>query len=85
VERIRELAGEKGVKASQLALAWVLAQGSDVVPIPGTTTRAHLEENVAATAVALTPDDLARIDRVAPKGAASGERYLPAGMALLNR
>jgi aryl-alcohol dehydrogenase-like predicted oxidoreductase len=85
VERIRELAGEKGVKASQLALAWVLAQGSDVVPIPGTTTRAHLEENVAATAVALTPDDLARIDRVAPKGAAAGERYLPAGMALLNR
>jgi aryl-alcohol dehydrogenase-like predicted oxidoreductase len=85
VDRIHELAREKGVKPSQLALAWVLAQGKDVVPIPGTTTRGHLEENVAAAAFALTPDDLERIEKVAPKGAAAGERYHPAGMATLNR
>jgi aryl-alcohol dehydrogenase-like predicted oxidoreductase len=85
VDRIRELATEKGVKASQLALAWVLAQGPDVAPIPGTTTRAHLEENVAAVGISLTPDDLARIEKVAPKGVASGERYHPAGMASVNR
>jgi len=85
VERIRELASEKGVKPSQLALAWVLAQGKDVAPIPGTTTRAHLEENVAAAAIALSSEDLARIDRVAPKGAAAGDRYHAAGMATLNR
>jgi aryl-alcohol dehydrogenase-like predicted oxidoreductase len=85
VERIRELAAEKGAKPSQLALAWVLAQGKDVVPIPGTTTRAHLEENVAATRIALSGEDLARIDAVAPKGAAAGERYHAAGMATVNR
>jgi aryl-alcohol dehydrogenase-like predicted oxidoreductase len=73
------------VKPSQLALAWVLAQGKDVVPIPGTTTRAHLEENVAATRIALSGEDLARIDAVAPKGAAAGERYHAAGMATVNR
>jgi aryl-alcohol dehydrogenase-like predicted oxidoreductase len=82
VEKIRELAAEKGVKPAQLALAWVLAQG--VVPIPGTTTRAHLEENVAAAGIALSPRDLARIDEVAPKGAAAGERYHAAGMATLD-
>jgi aryl-alcohol dehydrogenase-like predicted oxidoreductase len=85
VDRIRELAGEKGVKPAQLALAWVLAQGKDVVPIPGTTTRTHLEENVAAAAIGLTRDDLARIDTAAPKGAAAGDRYHPAGMATVNR
>jgi hypothetical protein len=85
VERIRELAAEKKVKPSQLALAWVLAQGKDVVPIPGTTTRVHLEENVAAVGIALSKDDLARIDRVAPKGVAAGERYPPATMATVNR
>jgi aryl-alcohol dehydrogenase-like predicted oxidoreductase len=63
----------------------VLAQGKDVVPIPGTTTREHLEENVAAAAIALSREDLARIDRVAPKGAAAGERYPAAGMAAVNR
>jgi len=68
-----------------LALAWVLAQGKDVAPIPGTTTRAHLEENVAAAAIALSSEELARIDRVAPKGAAAGDRYHAAGMATLNR
>jgi aryl-alcohol dehydrogenase-like predicted oxidoreductase len=85
VERIREIAAEKGAKASQLALAWVLAQGKDVAPIPGTTTRAHLEENVAAAAIVLSRDELARIDSVAPKGAAAGERYPSAGMATVNR
>jgi aryl-alcohol dehydrogenase-like predicted oxidoreductase len=85
VEQIREIAGEKGVKPAQLALAWVLAQGKDVAPIPGTTTRAHLEENVAAARITLTEDELARIDRVAPKGVAAGERYHPAGMATLDR
>jgi len=85
VERIRQIAVEKEVKAAQLALAWVLAQGKDVVPIPGTTTRAHLDENVAATGIALTKKDLDRIDAVAPKGAAAGDRYHPAGMATVNR
>jgi aryl-alcohol dehydrogenase-like predicted oxidoreductase len=80
VARIRTLAAERGVEPSQLALAWVLAQGKDVVPIPGTTTRAHLEENAAAAALALTPDELRRIDAVAPKGAAAGERYPPSSM-----
>jgi len=85
VERIRELAAEKKVGAAQLALAWVLARGEDVVAIPGTTTRRHLEENAAAAAVALSKDDLARIDAVAPKGAAAGDRYHPQGMATVNR
>ncbi len=85
VERIRELAREKGVKPSELALAWVLAQGQDVVPIPGTTTRVHLEENVAAAGITLTRDELARIDKVAPKGAASGDRYPAAAMAAVHR
>ena len=85
VDRIRELAAEKKVKPSQLTLAWVLAQGPDVVPIPGTTTRAHLEENAAATSISLSKDDLARIDKVAPKGAASGDRYPAAAMAAVHR
>jgi aryl-alcohol dehydrogenase-like predicted oxidoreductase len=85
VERIREIAHEKGVKPAQLALAWVLAQGKDIVPIFGTTTRAHLDENIAATAIVLTREDLARIDAVAPKGAAAGDRYHAAGMATVNR
>ena len=69
---------------TQLALAWVLAQGEDVVPIPGTRRIANLEENVAAVDVVLTPEDLARIDEVAPSGAVAGERYSPQGMAALN-
>jgi aryl-alcohol dehydrogenase-like predicted oxidoreductase len=85
VEKIRELAAEKKVGAAQLALAWVLARGEDVVAIPGTTTRRHLEENVAAAALRLSREDLARIDAVAPKGVAAGERYPPQAMAALNR
>jgi aryl-alcohol dehydrogenase-like predicted oxidoreductase len=84
VDQIREMAAARGLKAGQLALAWVLAQGEDVAPIPGTTTRAHLEENVAATRIALSKEDLARIDAIAPKGVAAGDRYPPAGMARVN-
>jgi aryl-alcohol dehydrogenase-like predicted oxidoreductase len=75
VERVREIAFAKGVAASQLALAWVLAQGDDVVPIPGTKRRTYLEENVAADDIRLTEEELRRIDEVLPVGAASGDRY----------
>jgi aryl-alcohol dehydrogenase-like predicted oxidoreductase len=81
--KVKEIAGEKGVTAAQLALAWVLAQGGDVVPIPGTKRRSYLEQNAAAGDVELTPDDLARIDAELPK--AAGERYDAAGMATVNR
>ena len=84
LDRVTAIADEKGITPSQLALAWVLAQGDDVVPIPGTRRIPNLEENVAAVDVVLTPDDLARIDEVAPAGAAAGERYAPKGMASLN-
>lgn len=75
VERVREIADEKGVTPGQLALAWVLHQGDDIAPIPGTKRVAYLEENVAATEIELTTDDLRRIDEAAPHGAAAGERY----------
>jgi aryl-alcohol dehydrogenase-like predicted oxidoreductase len=75
VERVTELAAEKGVTAGQLALAWVLAQGDDVVPIPGTKRRSYLAENIAASEVELTPDDLERLEEVFPQGVASGDRY----------
>jgi aryl-alcohol dehydrogenase-like predicted oxidoreductase len=75
VERVKEIADEKGVTAGQLALAWVLAQGEDIVPIPGTTKVKNLEENVAAAEIELTEQDLKRIDEVAPKGATAGDRY----------
>ena len=75
VDKVRELAESKGVTAGQLALAWVLAQGDDVVPIPGTRRTDRLEENVGAATVALTADDLAALDAIAPVGAASGQRY----------
>ncbi len=75
VARVKEIAQEKGCTAGQLALAWLLAQGRDIVPIPGTKRRAYLEENLGALDVALTQEELARIDTVAPRGVASGERY----------
>ncbi len=75
LERVQEIAAEKEITPGQLALAWVLARGDDVVPIPGTKRRTYLEENAAATEVELTPEDLARIDEVFPRGAASGDRY----------
>jgi len=75
VTKVEEIAKEKGCTPAQLALAWLHAQGADVVPIPGTKTRARLEENAGAPGVVLTAGDLARIDRVAPKGIAAGPRY----------
>src|SRR6266536_3059996 len=84
VQRIRELAADKGVTSSQLAIAWVLAQGDDSVPIPGTKRRRYLEENLGALDVKLTPGELASIDAVAPRGVAAGDRYGPAQMATVN-
>jgi len=75
VERVREVAEEKGVTPAQLALAWVLRQGEDIVPIPGTKRTRYLEENAAAVEVELGEDDLARIEEAFPKGATAGDRY----------
>jgi aryl-alcohol dehydrogenase-like predicted oxidoreductase len=85
VARVEEMAREKKVTPSQLALAWVLAQGKDIVPIPGTKRRKYLEENVGALSVKLTPEDLRRIEEIAPRGAAAGERYAPQAMRAVNR
>ena len=76
---------DKGITAAQLALAWVLAQGEDLIPIPGTRRIATLEQNAAAVDVVLTSEDLARIEDVFPKGAATGHRYAEAARAALNR
>ena len=83
VDRVAEIAGEKNVTPAQLALAWVLAQGDGVVPIPGTTRIAHLEQNLVALEVELTEDELARIDEAFPRGATAGERY--PNMSTVNR
>jgi len=85
VRHIERLATEKGCTPSQLALAWVLAQGDDMVPIPGTKHRRYLEENVGALGVTLSRADLDRIDEIAPKGAASGDRYHAEAMKLIGR
>lgn len=85
VAAVGAIAADKGVTAAQLALAWVLAQGEDLVPIPGTRRIATLEQNVAAADIVLTADDLARIEAVFPRDAAAGERYAPGGMSSLNR
>jgi aryl-alcohol dehydrogenase-like predicted oxidoreductase len=85
VDAVGAIAADKGVTAAQLALAWVLAQGEDLVPIPGTRRIATLEQNAAAADIVLTSDDLARIEAVFPRGAAAGERYAPGGMSSLNR
>ena len=82
VAKIRSMAQGRTVKPSQLALAWVLAQG--VVPIPGTTSREHLDENAAAAAISLSREELEAIDAVAPRGAAAGERYAEAGMKMVH-
>jgi aryl-alcohol dehydrogenase-like predicted oxidoreductase len=84
VQRVEEIAAGKGCKPSQLALAWVLAQGDDIVPIPGTKRRKYLEENVGAQGVQLSADDLARIDEVFPRDATSGARYPEHMMQLVN-
>jgi aryl-alcohol dehydrogenase-like predicted oxidoreductase len=85
VEKIRALAAKKGCTPAQLALAWVLAQGGDIVPIPGTKRRRYLEENLAALDVRLTPEELAEIDSLLPRGAAAGSRYPEPGMRAVNR
>ena len=85
VKRVEELAAEKHCTPAQLALAWVLAQGEGIVPIPGTKRRKYLEENIGALDIQLTGKDLARIDEVAPKGAAAGPRYPEVMMGMVNR
>jgi aryl-alcohol dehydrogenase-like predicted oxidoreductase len=84
-DRVREIAEEKGITPGQLALAWLLAQGDDIVPIPGTKRRERLEENAGATDVELTEEDLRRIEEALPKGSASGERYGEQMMRAVNR
>ena len=84
-ERVREIAGEKGATPGQLALAWLLAQGDDIVPIPGTKRRKYLEENAGAVDVTLTAEDLRRIEEAIPRGSAAGERYSEQMMRTVNR
>src|SRR5207248_11366541 len=74
-EKVRELAAEKRCTPAQLALAWVLSRGADVVPIPGTKRRTYLEENAAASEITLTDEELGRLDEAFPPGAAAGQRY----------
>jgi aryl-alcohol dehydrogenase-like predicted oxidoreductase len=83
VEQVKAIATEKGVTSSQLALAWLLAQGEDIVPIPGTKRRTYLEENIAATEIILTEQELNRLEAVAPKNVAAGDRY--PDMSTVNR
>jgi aryl-alcohol dehydrogenase-like predicted oxidoreductase len=85
VKRVEEVAREKKCTPAQLALAWVLAQGNDIVPIPGTKRRKYLQENIGALDIDLTTKDLERIEEVAPKGAFAGSRYPEAMMKLLNK
>jgi aryl-alcohol dehydrogenase-like predicted oxidoreductase len=85
VERVREIAEEVGCTPAQLALAWLLHRGDDVVPIPGTKRVRYLEENAAAAEIELSDDQLARIDEAVPVGASRGERYPPAGMKTVER
>jgi aryl-alcohol dehydrogenase-like predicted oxidoreductase len=85
VERVQAIAARKGVKAGQLALAWVLSKGKDVVPIPGTKRRRYLEENVAAGAMRLTPDDVAELEAAVPQNEIVGERYAPANLKAIDR
>jgi aryl-alcohol dehydrogenase-like predicted oxidoreductase len=85
VREIEAMAAQKGCTAAQLAIAWVLAQGEDIVPIPGTKRRSYLEQNIGALEIRLSAEELERIDRILPPGAASGPRYHEAGMATVNR
>jgi aryl-alcohol dehydrogenase-like predicted oxidoreductase len=85
VRTIEKLGHAKGVKLGQLVLAWVLAQGDDIVPIPGTKRRSYLEENVAAVNIPISQAELDEISRAVPKGAAAGERYPARAMAAVNR
>ncbi len=85
VDQLGTLAREKGCTPAQLALAWLLAQGDDIVPIPGTKRRKYLEENAAAVDLALSPSDLASIEATIPKDAVAGDRYAPESFALIER
>jgi len=85
VREVEAIAGEKGCTTAQLALAWVLAQGNDIVPIPGTKRRRYLDENIDALDVKLSDEDLRRLDEILPPGAAAGERYHERGMETVNR
>jgi aryl-alcohol dehydrogenase-like predicted oxidoreductase len=85
VREVERMAEEKGCTTAQLALAWVLAQGDDIVPIPGTKHVRYLDENIGALEVKLTPEDLRRLDEILPPGAAAGERYHSRGMETVNR
>jgi aryl-alcohol dehydrogenase-like predicted oxidoreductase len=85
VERIKDIAGHKGISAGQLALAWVMAQGNDIVPIPGTKRRSYLEENIAAGAVAISAAEMTEIAEALPRDAAAGTRYPESMMPLVNR
>jgi aryl-alcohol dehydrogenase-like predicted oxidoreductase len=82
---VREVADGKGITPGQLALAWLLAQGTDIVPIPGTKRREYLEENAGAASVTLTEDDLASIEGAMPRGSAAGERYAEEQMRAVGR
>ena len=84
-DKVREVAEEKGITPGQLALAWLLAQGDDIVPIPGTKRREYLEENAGAASVTLTEDDLTRIEEAMPRGSAAGERYTEEMMRAVGR
>jgi aryl-alcohol dehydrogenase-like predicted oxidoreductase len=85
VDQVNALARNKGCTPSQLALAWLLARAKDIVPIPGTSSTARLEENAGAVNVHLSPAELEAIERIAPKGAVSGQRYAPGMMEMVNR
>jgi aryl-alcohol dehydrogenase-like predicted oxidoreductase len=85
VSKVEQIAREKGCTAAQLALAWVLAQGLDIVPIPGTKRRSFLEENIGALSIVLTPDDLRRLDEAFPRGATAGTRYAAGSMSAVHR
>ncbi|HKW27384.1 MAG TPA: aldo/keto reductase [Terriglobales bacterium] len=83
-QRVQKLAGEKKCTPAQLALAWLLAQGEDIIPIPGTKRQKYLEEDIAAVNIRLSPEELARIEKAAPKGVAAGQRYPEEGMRRVN-
>ena len=83
-DRVRELAAEKNVTAGQLALAWVLSRGDDIVPIPGTTRRTHLDENLASVDIRLTERELGQLDAAFPRNVAAGDRYPEGGMRNVN-
>ena len=84
VKQIQQLAAKKGATAAQLALAWIMAQGQEFIPLVGTKRRAYLQENLGTLDLTLTPDDLAQIDAISPKGFAAGDRYPEVGMKLVN-